>query len=94
MRLSELDSFARQVAARRDLRPQCATCGKPVEAVEETFTHPFHSVVVVFRCHGKREEIRLDPQSDNPFKDWPRRLFLRNWARYATTTNPERRRVV
>lgn len=94
MKLSELDAVLRATWLRREMKPFCVTCGKPVERISEPMMHQDYKITVVFACHGRREEFRFDPESREPLANWPRRVFLRNWARYATTTKPPRRQVV
>ncbi len=88
MKLSQLDSLLRAVWDRRDSRPMCATCDKPVARMSEPMTHQDYKVRLLFECHGKREEVDFDPDSSAPLEKWPRRLFLRNWAGY--TIRPRR----
>jgi hypothetical protein len=87
VKLSELVSAVRHICPIVNYRPACATCDRPVERIaDEPLPMPDQTVRVVFMCHGKTEAVRLHPE--NGLKDWPKRLFLRNWA--GCTIKPER----
>lgn len=80
----------------------CATCSKPVERVSvyQSDGDPWQ-LRVLFECHGAREQASVtlqmmvhDYYRQNLISYVPKRAFMRNWARYSTTTRPERRPVV
>lgn len=74
----------------RDLAPQCCVCRKRVADIYESRNDmATQDVIVTFMCHGKTEELVLpDPRALlNPARAWldawPKRVFLKNWARYS-----------
>lgn len=85
--------MAQQVLHRswRELAPECCVCRRRVDAMEEPRDDvATDDVFVVFLCHGKRESVRLPGMSLDPNEPlrammgaWPKRVFLKNWARYS-----------
>lgn len=88
-----LASAAQQVLrhAWRDLAPECCVCRRRVDAMEEPRNDvTSDDVFAVFLCHGKSESVRLPGFSRyvrEPARAmlaaWPKRVFLKNWARYS-----------
>ena len=73
------------------MAPECCVCRKQVERMEESrISLNDNSITIVFGCHGKWDAVNLgspNPISHEPFRDliraWPKRVFLKNWARYS-----------
>jgi len=74
-----------------DRAPECCVCRRRVGSMMEPRNDiATEDVFVTFMCHGKTESVRLPGMSRvdrEPARAmlaaWPRRVFLKNWARYS-----------
>lgn len=68
-------------SAARSVRVECATCGCRPGLVTVEQSPLSDAYELTYRCHGATERRTVDVSKwqYQPIQ-WPRRLFLRNWA--------------
>ena len=98
--MSVLSRFIDDVPrAQRMVAPNCCVCNRLVSRVSADLDISGNDVLLQFFCHGKVERLTVSESDIRKivehevavFDVLPKRVFLRNWARYATTTKPPRR---
>jgi hypothetical protein len=74
----------------QDSAPECCVCRKRVDSMMESQSNYYDTnVTITFLCHGKSESILIPGMSiaSRPahamLTAWPKRIFLKNWARYS-----------
>lgn len=96
-----VDAYGVAQYAIKHAQAKCCVCAKAPESGEMERDESGDVLTLIYRCHGavdvvKIPGIRRMAQTQNfgaLIDAIPRRVFLRNWAEYRTTTKPERRRI-